>query len=154
MCRAALLQQPNNHSHMRATGTIVNRIVIDPESIQKNSRLDDLLSPPNIHTWLGPKSLAICYLLKGAFNVVLTRPTTSHDNDEVFLGPRPADVVELRSFFSNWDPQIRDLLEVAHEFQKWMLLELDDALPSLSWAHSGGKFVLIGDAAHACLPYL
>ncbi|KAL2009219.1 hypothetical protein VTN00DRAFT_7413 [Thermoascus crustaceus] len=41
MCRAALLQQRPNRHFLRPTGTIVNRIVIDPESMQKNSLLDN-----------------------------------------------------------------------------------------------------------------
>ena len=144
-CRNAMFPQVN---HLRSTGKIVNRTIIETEAI-KSSQLNDLVLDPNIHAWLGPGSLAVCYLLKGSYNIVLTRPA---GDEPEFLGPRPADIEELRSLFRDWDPRLRDLIEIAREFQKWMLLELDE--PLCSWVHADGKFVLIGDAAHPSLPYL
>lgn len=147
MCRETLTKRPNR---VQSTGTCVNRIVIDAASLRDHPSLHDLISPPNVHAWLGPSSFTTCYLLHGQFNIVLTRPA---DVDEIFLGPRPVDIGELRQFFSNWEPRIRDLLEVGSIFQKWTLLEIDN--PSAgSWVHPRGKLVLAGDSAHAILPYL
>ena len=145
-CKELLTQRPNR---TWSTGKMVNRIVIDANLLQ-NSQLNDLISPPNIHTWLGPGSMAVCYLLKGAFNIVLSRPA---GDEPVFFGPRPVPIEEVRSFFSNWDPRLRKLLELGQDFQKWVLWECDDE-PLPSWTHANGRFTLIGDAVHASLPYL
>lgn len=133
---------------LRSTGKLVYRTIIDTEAM-KSTQLNDLVLTPNIHVWLGPGSMAVCYLLKGAYNVVLTR---SAGDEPGFVGQRPAGIEELRPLFHDWDPQLRSLIEIGREFQKWTLLELDEQ-PS-SWVHSDGKFVLIGDAAHPSLPYL
>lgn len=146
MCRAALVQRPNNP---RPTGATVVRIVVPVSAIERDPALRDLVSPPSVQTWLGPRSLAVCYTLKDAFNVVLTRPATP---DEVFIGPRPENVEQLRAFFRSWDPQMRRLLDIADNFNKWSLLEVDE--PPASFVHPTGKFVLAGDSAHATLPYL
>ena len=144
MCRAALVQKPNR-AHF--TGQIVNRTIIDPLAM-KNSHLLDLLSPPKIHNWLGHQSMAVCYLLKDAYNLVLTRPA----NEPLFYGPRAVDTNDLRAFVRDWDPRLRGLLDIGHDYQKWMLLEAEE--PLSDWVHPSGKLVLAGDSAHACLPYL
>ena len=144
-CREALLQRPDPP---KPVGTVVSRIVIDAKRLHQNPRLKSFLSPPNIQCWLGPESLAICYLLKDMFNIVLTRP----EKDEHFSPrPRPADIEDLRSFFSDWDPRIRELLGIVSMSQSWSLLE-NEQPPS--WIHPGGRFVLLGDAVHSTLPYL
>jgi salicylate hydroxylase len=145
ICRAALVQKPH---HQRPTGITVVRIVV-PITAIRDSDLYHLVEPPCVHTWLGPRSLAICYTLHDAFNIVVTRPATE---DEVFIGPRPENVERLRSFFKDWDPQMRKLLDVADDFQKWSLLEVDE--PPTSFVHESGKLVLAGDSAHSVLPYL
>ena len=144
MCRTALLQKPYRK---RFSGKIVNRTVIDPLAM-RNSNLIDLISPPKIHNWLGPDSLAVAYLLKDDFNLAVIRPA----DEPLFYGSRPVDAADLRGFFQDWDPRLRGLLDVGHDYQKWMLLEADE--PLSEWVDPGGKLVLAGDAAHATLPYL
>ena len=145
-CRQSLLQEPQMS---RASARIGNRIVIKSEVMLQDQRLKDLVSTPSIHVWLGPECLAVCYLLKGAFNIVMTHPP--NDDEEIFLGPRPVDVTEMRSLFCKWDPRIQALLEKADAFQKWMFFEPQEIQ---TWVHPSGKLTLIGDAAHETLPYL
>ena len=145
VCRQALLKRPDPP---RPSGTLVNRIVIDAELLSKNTHLKTLISPPNVQCWLGPESLAICYLLKGVYNIALTRP---QNEQQVFFGPQPVDMDDLRSFFSDWDPRIQELIDIAHVFQKWSLLVNEQPA---SWVHPDGRFVLVGDAVHLTLPYL
>ncbi|KAL2037776.1 hypothetical protein N7G274_009501 [Stereocaulon virgatum] len=145
-CRQLLLQEPQMS---RTSARIGNRIVIKSEVMLQDQLLRDLVSTPSIHVWMGPECLAVCYLLKGAFNITLTHPP--NEDEEIFLGPRPVDVVEMRSRFSKWDPRIRALLEKADAFQKWMFFEPQEIQ---TWVHPSGKLTLIGDAAHETLPYL
>lgn len=146
MCREALLQRPDPP---RPIGRLSNRIVIDAETALKDPLIRELVDPPNIHTWLGPGCQAVCYLMHGAINIVLNRPMG--DDEPVFFGPKPVDIEELREFFKGWDPRIQALLEIGKDFMKWVSLETDILM---EWVHPVGKFVLVGDAAHATQPYL
>ena len=63
------------------------------------------------------------------------------------------DVEEMRATFANWDPKLRKLLSLVDSCKKWKLQDSDpSALPT--WVHPYGTFCLLGDAAHATLPYL
>ena len=146
MCREALTQRPDRPKFM---GKIAYRIVVHEEAMARNPRLGEFISPPNVHTWLGPGSFVVGYPLKGVFNIVATRPAPA--NEEIFFGARPVDVEVLKYLFRDWDIRMRDLLEIATEFQKWMVFEGEELE---SWVSPGEKFVLTGDAAHAPLPYL
>ncbi|KAL8787320.1 MAG: hypothetical protein Q9195_007815 [Heterodermia aff. obscurata] len=143
-CRASLLNRP---SPPRPIGRLSNRIVIPASACPDRSLID----PPDIHTWLGPGCQALCYLMHGALNIVMNRPM--HPDEEFFPGPRPVDIEELRQVFEGWDPRIRALLELAEVggMMKWVSVETEVIG---EWVHERGKFVLVGDAAHATLPYL
>ena len=146
VCREALLQRPDPP---KPIGRLSNRIVIDAEAALKDPLIGELVAPPNIHTWLGPGCQAVCYLMHGAINLVMNRPMG--DDEPIFYGPKPVDLEELRTFFKDWDPRIKALLEIAQDFMKWISLETDVLA---QWVHPKGKFALIGDAAHATQPYL
>jgi salicylate hydroxylase len=63
------------------------------------------------------------------------------------------DVEELRAIFGDWDPKLRRLFSLVDTCSKWKLQNSDpSSLPT--WVHPRGTFCLLGDAAHATLPYL
>ena len=63
------------------------------------------------------------------------------------------DAEEMRATFSNWDPKLKKLLSLVDSCLKWKLQNSDpSSLPT--WVHPHGTFCLLGDAAHATLPYL
>lgn len=64
-----------------------------------------------------------------------------------------ASVEEMRAFFSGWDPKLRKILSLADSCTKWKL-QSSDQLDLPAWVHPQGTFCLLGDAAHATLPYL
>ena len=146
--RELLAGSPNQP---RPTGKMVNRVLMSIETM-KDLGMNNLISPPCIHVWLGPKGLAVGYLLKNVFNFVLT---CSSEGESIFVGPKPVKKEQLQAAFRDWDPQIRSLIDNGRDYLKWLLLDSDNK-PS-SWIdHSSSKLALAltGDAAHAIGPYM
>ena len=63
------------------------------------------------------------------------------------------DVEEMRATFGDWDPKLRLLLSSVNTCLKWKLQNSDPSALA-TWVHPHGTFCLLGDAAHATLPYL
>lgn len=146
-CRDALLGHPDPPHH---SGDIVFRTVIPVPKLQEDPALTGLINPPAIHFWLGPDAHALAYILgDGLLNLVLVRP--DFPGAQATFGPQPADMDLIKASVKEWDYKFQKLLDIAQQASKWILVECND-LPS--WTHPAGKFTLLGDSAHAMLPYL
>ena len=64
----------------------------------------------------------------------------------------PADIPTMRAAFTGWDPRLTKLLALCTSSTKWRLTIRPPLNPS--WSHPSGAFTILGDAAHAALPYL
>ena len=147
LCRDALLGHPDPP---RPSGDTVFRTVIPVAQLQKDTALAGLINPPAIHFWLGPDAHALAYILgDGLLNLVLVCP--DFPGAQATCGPQPADMDLMKDSVKQWDSKFRKLLDIAQQASKWILVECSD-LPS--WTHPAGKFTLLGDSAHAMLPYL
>ena len=146
ICREALLQRPDPP---KLTGDLAYRIVIKAKDMLALPELRFLTERPAINYWMGPNGHVVCYLLQGGglYNIVLLCP----DNLPEMVNTAKADLEEMRAFFGNWDPRLRTLLGLVQESTKWRLL---DSVEMESWSHPSRKFILLGDACHATLPYL
>ena len=147
-CRDALLGHPDPPHH---SGDIVFRTVIPIEKLRGDLELVGLLEPPAVHFWLGPDAHALSYSLKedGLLNVVLIRP--EFPDAQATFGPQQVEMGQFRGSVKHWDRAFKKLLEYAQQGSQWILVECTD-LPS--WTHPASKFTLLGDSAHAMLPYL
>lgn len=145
VCREALLQRPDPP---QPSGRLVYRILIDAAEMRQYPELSNLISPPSVDVWAGPKAHIVCYLLEEHYNIVMFSPGES---DTTIYGPQPADLDHLRQLFRGWDPHLQKLLGIAESSLRWSLLETRELQ---SWVHPDGKFALLGDAAHACLPFM
>ena len=63
-----------------------------------------------------------------------------------------ANVDEMRERFRDWDPRISKMLAHCKSVHKWRLCIRPSLNPS--WSHPSAAFTVLGDAAHATLPYL
>ena len=147
LARAALL---GRSTPPFSSGDVVYRIAVPTTAMRSHDELRALIDRPRVHAWFGPESHAVCYQLsKGdLFNVVITLPEAE---GAAMIGPRQADVEALRSACRSWDSRICKLLQLADSALKWTLLKTE-ALES--WTNPAGKLIILGDAAHATLPYL
>ena len=133
------------------SGDEVIRFTVPCSEVLKHEDLADLVHPPNINFWVGPEAHAITYSLKkdGLLNVVLTQAHAI--GDTVKYGPQPADIKDVRNAFDGWDPRFEKLLTIAQQCAKWTLLLSSEVE---TWTSKEGTFCLVGDAAHAMLPFL
>jgi hypothetical protein len=74
-----------------------------------------------------------------------------HKIDKCLLGERrrPQDIEELRHYFRDFDPPVQKLISYVKEAYAWNIKEIITP----SWLGRSGRVVLIGDAAHASLPW-
>ena len=133
-----------------SSGDTVYRIAVPISKIVSDPSVAHLIEIPTVHAWYGPDSHAVCYQLRedGIFNIVLTLPEAK---GSVILGPQPADLEFVREQCRDWDPNFQHLLSLAETALKWTLLETRELK---TWVHHLGYFALLGDSAHATLPYL
>ncbi|KAI9801267.1 MAG: hypothetical protein M1833_002837 [Piccolia ochrophora] len=146
VCREALL---GHADPPRLTGDLAYRILVKREDMMKHEDLVELAENPAINYWMGPDAHVVCYLLKGGglYNIVLICP----DNLPEMVNTAKADLQEMRDLFDKWDPRLQTLLGIVQETSKWRLQNSEEMH---SWSHPSHKFTLIGDSAHATLPYL
>lgn len=99
--------------------------------------------------FLGPDAHIVAYPLAeiGGFNVVaITAGNSPGETWDASTGDVRLDLLMRR--FSGWNDAIRKMLEAAREPRFWPLYQASDG----HW-HNGRDTVLIGDAAHAMMPF-
>ena len=127
-------------------------------------------TPAGIEAWLGPKRHAIAYPIAGGrrTNLVLIEPTHGplpyrrnpslsaqdpnesggiHPSQRGRLHPGAQGVADR---FAGWDPRLQRMIGQTSELSPWPLLDVPG---DRVWRHLGNRVLLIGDAAHAMLPY-
>ena len=94
--------------------------------------------------------ITVNYVLRGGkqFNMVLLVPDDIPPGQNV----APGNVEEMRALYKDWDPRIPKLLALCDSVHKWRLCIRPNLNPT--WSHESGAFTILGDAAHATLPYL
>ena len=147
ICREHLLGKKDPP---RRTGDLAYRLTVKASDMREHEILHELLEDMTNEVWLGPDIFVVGYLLKadGLYNIVLIAPDTILAEETDVSGATPE---EMRKLLKGWDPRLQALLNVVQHTQKWRMLYVQEME---YWGHDGGKFTLLGDAAHATLPYL
>jgi salicylate hydroxylase len=108
-----------------------------------------ILDRRSVTAFLGSKAHLVCYPLReaSAFNIVAIAPGASATHDWSVVGG-DAERALLGKRFSGWHPALVGLLEREDSPTLWPLYEVGPG----RW-HNGRDIVLIGDAAHAMMPF-
>ncbi|OWV94348.1 salicylate hydroxylase [Rhizobium sp. R72] len=127
----------------RFSGNIAYRFTIDA------ANAPTFLERTSVSAFLGPAAHLVCYPLRetSSFNMVAITAgnATSHDWTSQ---PTEAQRQQLLSRFSRWHPAVAELFARTGDITFWPLYETKNG----RW-QNGRDCVLIGDAAHAMMPF-
>jgi salicylate hydroxylase len=109
---------------------------------------DETLATPDVTIWSGPRAHAVTYYVRGgrAINLVATYETPDWVEES---WSAPGSREEMAAAYKGWHPKLQTLFARAENVFRWGLFDRD---PMDAW--SIGHATLVGDAAHAMLPYL
>ncbi|EGW35564.1 salicylate hydroxylase [Spathaspora passalidarum NRRL Y-27907] len=125
------------------------RATVPKEEMLSDPVIAHLMTDVNSNCWIGYRRHVMAYPIRNGemYNIVMSHPGQA----SVGKWNEPGDVNEMRNHYKTFDPVVRQLLTHVKSVLKWVLADLPK-LPR--WVSKSGKVVLIGDAAHAMLPYL
>jgi salicylate hydroxylase len=101
-----------------------------------------------VQLWMGPNAHLVAYPISGArqINVVAVLPGTWNRPG----WSAPGDISEIKNAFasSGWPPSARMMIGAVDDWRKWALFTVP---AGGEWTE--GQIALLGDAAHAMLPF-
>lgn len=112
-----------------------------------SDRAPEMALRPVQSLWLGPKRHFVHYLISaGRFvNVVAIVPAGDWRTES---WTAKGEVSDMKREFAGWDARVHQLIDSATDTKRWALY---DRTPLERW--SLGRISLLGDAAHAMLPF-
>lgn len=126
------------------TGDAAWRITVPVERLPKN------FLEPVMSVFMGPGGHVVCYYLRaGALLNFVGIVETDDVSDESWTVKMPWET--LKADFTGWHPIIQTIIDSADK-DKCYRWSLHNRLPISNWSTS--RATLLGDSAHATLPYL
>ncbi|KAL3483107.1 hypothetical protein BJX62DRAFT_231206 [Aspergillus germanicus] len=128
-------------------GYAAYRATVDVDLLKSDPDTAWLLEKPALNIWIGDKRHVMTYTIGTgkSFNMVL-----SHwDPRDPATWDQSTALEDMRREFTGWDPRLTKIIGMIKNTIKWPLV----STPALTkWFQ--GNVVVLGDAAHAMLPYM
>lgn len=128
------------HENARFSGQVAYRATVPIEKVPERWRGDSGL-------WLQKSAHLVHYQIRGGNELNIVALVEEPWEDETWSAK--ADKETLQHVFKDWPADIRNLIGLPDQWLKWALCSVDAKGP---WTH--GHVGLMGDAAHAMLPYM
>jgi len=111
-------------------------------------RMPHMAAEPKVRLWVGPGRHCVSYPVAAGelINFVATAPVTDGWRTESWIAP--GRVEDLLTGYTGWHDEVVGLLSEADSVTQWALHDRD---PLEKW--SADRVTLVGDAAHAMLPF-
>ena len=127
------------------------RAIIPREKMMRDQETREVMEKSTLAAWAGPGVMVLVYVVGAGkyLNVVVSVPRPNSDAP-VAEWNQKGDVEEMKGLLEGWCPVVRKIADLIERADTWTLAEV----PTLErYVSENGKLVLIGDAAHAVLPY-
>lgn len=125
------------------------RATVPRETMMSDPRSAELMTSPAANGWIGPGKHIVAYPIRGGseFNIVMSHPGKA----SVGKWNEPGDIDEMNRIYKDFDPVVRHFLGYVDGALRWVLADLP---PLKRWRSKSGRVILLGDSAHAMLPYV
>ncbi|KAF6805725.1 salicylate hydroxylase [Colletotrichum sojae] len=144
---------PSGHGHgPKYTGFAVYRATVDVNKMRRIPEISWLLEKPGLHVWIGEDRHVMTYTIAAgeSFNMVLSH--RDHRDPSIWAQKTQGEILhDMRAEFQGWDSQLTKIIELVDQTIKWPLMAGD---PLENWVSESSRLVILGDAAHAMLPYM
>jgi len=127
----------------RFAGDTAWRTLIPAEAVPKS------FLAPAVNLWLGHDAHLVHYPVKAGRMINVVAVACDDWREQGWSTPGAPHELISRFPAEQWHASARELLGAAQHWQKWALF---DCAPFRHWGR--GRVTLLGDAAHATLPYL
>ncbi|KAH6669063.1 hypothetical protein B0J14DRAFT_599969 [Halenospora varia] len=133
----------------KKTGFAAYRGTVEVAKMKDDLEISWLLEKPSLNIWIGEDRHVMTYTIAAgeSFNMVLSHVDPS---DPATWKPENA-INDMRKYFSGWDPRLTKVIGLIEKTIKWPLLS---GSPLSGWVAASNKVLIIGDAAHAMVPYM
>jgi salicylate hydroxylase len=126
----------------RFTGCICWRGMAPADAVPRD------INTADVTLWMGPHGHVVHYLVRGGelLNIV------AHIDSDAWTEEswtQECSVDEVMTAYARWNPALTRVFPASERWYKWALYDRD---PPERW--SKGRATLLGDSAHAMLPYL
>ncbi|KAK7183731.1 salicylate hydroxylase [Paraphaeosphaeria sporulosa] len=137
-----------NHEPM-FNGFAAYRATVDVKKMHNDPEIAWILEQTAMNIWIGENKHVMSYTIAGgeSFNMVLSHVDRS--DPDTWSEKFAKEHVEAE--FKGWDIRLTKIISLIDECMKW---PLKVGRPLKTWVSPSSKMVILGDAAHAMLPYM
>ncbi|KAH6668253.1 hypothetical protein B0J14DRAFT_488643, partial [Halenospora varia] len=134
---------------VQPTGFAAYRATVDVEKMKADPDTAWLLEKPSLNVWIGENRHVMSYTIAAgkSFNMVLSHVDTT----DISTWKPDGAIDAMRKEFVGWDPRLTKVINMIDSTLKWPLLS---GAPLVTWIAPSNKVLLMGDAAHAMVPYM